>query len=130
MKNAKKIRVTSILFIVLSIASVVLMITELNNSSVRDLVIANAGTVLGNVALNYAIIGLELVTGIVGLVLANKSSKVTVFFGVLALVEHVAVTVLTFTSNSDVATLVVNCVLALIPIFYLVGAVGNLKEAA
>ena len=71
MKNAKKIRVTSILFILSSVLSVVLMLTLLNNEEWRPQIIADAGTVLENVALMYGICGLELVAGIVGLLLAN-----------------------------------------------------------
>lgn len=130
MKNAKKLRITSILFIVWSVLSVILMLTVLNNEQFRSTIIANAGTVLDNVALNYAICGLEIVAGIVGLALANKSSKVTVFFGILTLIEHVVVVVLTYTSGGSVTNLVVNAVLTLVPIFYLLGALGNLKEAA
>lgn len=129
MKNAKKIRVTSILFILSSVLSVVLMLTLLNNEEWRPQIIADAGTVLENVALMYGICGLELVAGIVGLLLANKSSKVTVFFGIATLIEHVVITVMMYTSGGNITTVIINAVFVLVPLFYLLGAIGNTKEA-
>lgn len=120
MKNAKYLRIASILFIVLGIASVLLVLGVLNAPQFLAVVEENGETVLKDLVLNYAIVAIEIVAGIVGLIFAGKKSAVTVLFGVICFVVQVWIT--HNSTSTGVVSFIVNAICFIPSVMYLAAA--------
>lgn len=82
MSNKKMMHVASILYIVFNVVSVLFLLGILNAPEEYTTVLENGETVLKDLALNYAITGFEIVSAIIGFILAGKKSSVTVVLGI------------------------------------------------
>lgn len=122
-KNAKYLRIASVLLIIMGVLSVALVLGILNAPEYLTEVKANGETVLKDVALNYAIVALYVVAGIVGLVLANKRSVVTVAFGVAVVL--VQLWVCHNTTSTGIASYVANVIFLLPGVLYFSAALRS-----
>ena len=85
---------------------------------------ADAETALGILALSYGGYIFQVIAGLLGLLLSNKKSLLTVILGALLFVPHL-VTFLHVQNSTPL--IILNAILLLIPYYYLHNAVKNFK---
>lgn len=68
----------------------------------------------------------QIIAGIVGVVSAHKKSVLTVLFGILLFIPQIGNVIM---AKGSTVTLIISILFLLIPLFYLVSALKNFKNA-
>ena len=85
---------------------------------------ADAETALGILALSYGGYILQVIAGLLGLLLSNKKSLLTVILGVLLFIPQL---IAFLHVQGNIPLIILNAVLLIIPYYYLHNAVKNFK---
>lgn len=125
-QGCKQLRIASIIIILLGAASIVAIRALLGaDVDTGDLTGTSFEGALGGLIGLYALNGFKILAGVIGLILANKKSKLSVALGFLLFLAQL----IDFTHVSgSIATIVLNIILLIIPYLYFRSALKNYKD--
>lgn len=122
--GTKHLRIASVMQILLGAASLAATYFMIGAAGEAQLAGISAEAVLGVLVLTYASQAFQILAGICGLALAKKKSLFTVILGVLLFVPQLVVFIHV---QHNIALILVNAVMLLIPYYYLHSAWKNYK---
>lgn len=118
------LKIASIIQIVLGILSIVAIRLLLKYGDVSSAKMEGTEA-LKVLIITYGGVAFQILAGIIGLILANKKSIITVILGVLLFIPQA----LNFNHLSgDMVYMIINAILLLIPLYYLYSAHMNYKQ--
>lgn len=124
MRNGtKNLRIASIIQLILGVLSILLTRFLLKNGDMST-VNVEGGQALMTLLATYAGAIFQILAGVIGLLLSNRKSVLTVVFGVLLFVPQL---VTFFHVKNSIGLIILNAVLLAVPYFYLHSAYKNLK---
>ena len=127
-KGCKHLRIASILVIllgVISILAVQLLLGASEAETAAGLSESALKSALAGIVAIYAMNIFEIIAGLIGLVMSNKKSLLTVILGGLLFIIQLAAF---FQTGSSIAEIVINIILLVIPYYYFHNAVRNYKD--
>ena len=127
-KGCKHLRIASILVIllgVISILAVQLLLGASEAETAAGLSESALKSALAGIVAIYAMNIFKIIAGLIGLVMSNKKSLLTVILGGLLFVIQLAAFVQT---GSSIVEIVINIILLVIPYYYFHNAVRNYKD--
>ena len=122
-KGTKMLRIASLLQIIFGVAYFFLARLLLGKGEI-DLGNLRGEEALMTLLIAYGGCAFQLLAGLIGLVLANKKSLVTVLLGILLFIPVLA---RFLTTEGDIITILITAVTLVFPYLYLHGAWKNLK---
>lgn len=127
-KGCKHLRIASILVIllgVISILAVQLLLGASEAETAAGLSESALKSALAGIVAIYAMNIFKIIAGLIGLVMSNKKSLLTVILGGLLFIIQLAEF---FQTGSSIAEIVINIILLVIPYYYFHNAVRNYKD--
>lgn len=127
-KGCKHLRIASILVIllgVISILAVQLLLGASEAETAAGLSESALKSALAGIVAIYAMNIFKIIAGLIGLVMSNKKSLLTVILGGLLFVIQLAAF---FQTGSSIVEIVINIILLVIPYYYFHNAVRNYKD--
>lgn len=127
-RGCKHLRIASILVIllgVISILAVQLLLGASEAETAAGLSESALKSALAGIVAIYAMNIFEIIAGLIGLVMSNKKSLLTVILGGLLFIIQLAAF---FQTGSSIAEIVINIILLVIPYYYFHNAVRNYKD--
>lgn len=127
-KGCKHLRIASILVIllgVISILAVQLLLGASEAETAAGLSESALKSALAGIVAIYAMNIFKIIAGLIGLVMSNKKSLLTVILGGLLFIIQLAAF---FQTGSSIAEIVINIILLVIPYYYFHNAVRNYKD--
>ena len=127
-KGCKHLRIASILVILLgmiSILAVQLLLGASEAETAAGLSESALKSALAGIVAIYAMNIFKIIAGLIGLIMSNKKSLLTVVLGGLLFIIQLAAF---FQTGSSIAEIVINIILLVIPYYYFHNAVRNYKD--
>ena len=127
-KGYKHLRIASILVILLgmiSILAIQLLLGASEAETAAGLSESALKSALAGIVAIYAMNIFKIIAGLIGLVMSNKKSLLTVILGGLLFIIQLAEF---FQTGSSIAEIVINIILLVIPYYYFHNAVRNYKD--
>ena len=127
-KGCKHLRIASILVIllgVISILAVQLLLGASEAETAAGLSESALKSALAGIVAIYARNIFKIIARLIGLVMSNKKSLLTVILGGLLFIIQLAAF---FQTGSSIAEIVINIILLVIPYYYFHNAVRNYKD--
>ena len=127
-KGCKHLRIASILVIllgVISILAVQLLLGASEAETAAGLSESALKSALAGIVAIYAMNIFKIIAGLIGLVMSNKKSLLTVILGGLLFIIQLAAF---FQIGSSIVEIVINIILLVIPYYYFHNAVRNYKD--
>ena len=127
-RGCKHLRIASILVIllgVISILAVQLLLGASEAETAAGLSESALKSALAGIVAIYAMNIFKIIAGLIGLVMSNKKSLLTVILGGLLFIIQLAEF---FQTGSSIAEIVINIILLVIPYYYFHNAVRNYKD--
>ena len=127
-KGCKHLRIASILVIllgVISILAVQLLLGASEAETAAGLSESALKSALAGIVAIYAMNIFKIIAGLIGLVMSNKKSLLTVILGGLLFIIQLAEF---FQTGSSIVEIVINIILLVIPYYYFHNAVRNYKD--
>lgn len=127
-RGCKHLRIASILVIllgVISILAVQLLLGASEAETAAGLSESALKSALAGIVAIYAMNIFKIIAGLIGLVMSNKKSLLTVILGGLLFIIQLAAF---FQTGSSIAEIVINIILLVIPYYYFHNAVRNYKD--
>ena len=127
-KGCKHLRIASILVILLgmiSILAIQLLLGASEAETAAGLSESALKSALAGIVAIYAMNIFKIIAGLIGLVMSNKKSLLTVILGGLLFIIQLAEF---FQTGSSIAEIVINIILLVIPYYYFHNAVRNYKD--
>lgn len=127
-KGCKHLRIASILVILLgmiSILAVQLLLGASEAETAAGLSESALKSALAGIVAIYAMNIFKIIAGLIGLVMSNKKSLLTVILGGLLFIIQLAAF---FQTGSSIVEIVINIILLVIPYYYFHNAVRNYKD--
>ena len=127
-RGCKHLRIASILVIllgVISILAVQLLLGASEAETAAGLSESALKSALAGIVAIYAMNIFKIIAGLVGLVMSNKKSLLTVILGGLLFIIQLAEF---FQTGSSIVEIVINIILLVIPYYYFHNAVRNYKD--
>ena len=121
--GTKNLRIASVLEIIMGAASLFLTHYLVGHGDVTVAGIS-APTALGLLVAAYGLAGFQILSGIFGLMMANKKSLLTVVLGVVLFIPQLAHF---FNVKGSIGMIIANIVILVIPYLYLNSAYKNFK---
>ncbi len=123
MSGTKGLRVTSIILILMGLASILLTYFLAHEVDASDITVSSLEA-LKSLILAYASAGFQVLVGLIGLILSKKRSIITVILGIILFIPQ-----LLYFMRFDVNFVLigVNILLLMIPYYYLHSAYKNFK---
>ena len=123
MSGTKGLRVTSIILILMGLASILLTYFLAHEVDASDITVSSLEA-LKSLILAYASAGFQVLVGLIGLILSKKRSIITVILGIILFIPQL----LYFMHLDENFVLIgVNILLLVIPYYYLHSAYKNFK---
>ena len=122
--GTKNLRIASIIEIILGAASILLThyLVGAGDAAVAGI---SAPTALGFLMLAYGMAAFQVFAGLIGLMMADKKSAVTVVLGILLFLPQLAHF---FNIKGNIGVILLNVIALAIPYYYLHSAYKNFKE--
>lgn len=120
--GTKHLRIASVLQIVLGIAYIIFMQFLVKNGDFSN---TDGEKALFKVMLSYGGAAFQIVAGLLGLLLANKKSIITVILGILLFIPQLVAFI---NVKDNIVLIIINAVLLAIPYYYLHNAWKNFKK--
>ena len=127
-RGCKHLRIASILVILLgvnSILAVQLLLGASEAETAAGLSESALKSALAGIVAIYAMNIFKIIAGLIGLVMSNKKSLLTVILGGLLFIIQLAAF---FQTGSSIVEIVINIILLVIPYYYFHNAVRNYKD--
>ncbi len=127
-RGCKHLRIASILVIllgVISILAVQLLLGASEAETAAGLSESALKSALAGIVAIYAMNIFKIIAGLIGLVMSNKKSLLTVILGGLLFIIQLAEF---FQTGSSIVEIVINIILLVIPYYYFHNAVRNYKD--
>ena len=127
-KGCKHLRIASILVILLgmiSILAIQLLLGASEAETAAGLSESALKSALAGIVAIYAMNIFKIIAGLIGLIMSNKKSLLTVILGGLLFIIQLAAF---FQTGSSIAEIVINIILLVIPYYYFHNAVRNYKD--
>ena len=127
-RGCKHLRIASILVIllgVISILAVQLLLGASEAETAAGLSESALKSALAGIVAIYAMNIFKIIAGLIGLIMSNKKSLLTVVLGGLLFIIQLAAF---FQTGSSIAEIVINIILLVIPYYYFHNAVRNYKD--
>lgn len=127
-KGCKHLRIASILVILLgmiSILAIQLLLGASEAETAAGLLESALKSALAGIVAIYAMNIFKIIAGLIGLVMSNKKSLLTVILGGLLFIIQLAEF---FQTGSSIVEIVINIILLVIPYYYFHNAVRNYKD--
>lgn len=127
-KGCKHLRIASILVILLgmiSILAIQLLLGASEAETAAGLSESALKSALAGIVAIYAMNIFKIIAGLIGLIMSNKKSLLTVVLGGLLFIIQLAVF---FQTGSSIVEIVINIILLVIPYYYFHNAVRNYKD--
>ena len=123
MSGTKGLRVTSIILILMGLASILLTYFLAHEVDASDITVSSLEA-LKSLILAYASAGFQVLVGLIGLILSKKRSIITVILGIILFIPQL----LYFMHlDGNFVLIGVNILLLVIPYYYLHSAYKNFK---
>ena len=123
MSGTKGLRVSSIILILMGLASILLTYFLAHEVDASDITVSSE-LVLKSLILAYASAGFQVLVGLIGLILSKKRSIITVILGIVLFIPQL----LYFMHlDGNFVLIGVNILLLMIPYYYLHSAYKNFK---
>lgn len=124
MKGTKGLRVSSVILILMGVASILLTYFLAGEAEASDITVSESEA-LKNLFIAYGSAGFQVFAGVIGFCLANKKSIITIILGVILFIPQL----LQFMHlDNNIILIAVNILLLVIPYYYLHSAYKNFKE--
>ena len=124
MSGTKGLRVTSIILILMGLASILLTYFLAHEVDASDITVSSLEA-LKSLILAYASAGFQVLVGLIGLILSKKRSIITVILGIILFIPQL----LYFMHlDGNFVLICVNILLLVIPYYYLHSAYKNFKS--
>ena len=127
-RGCKHLRIASILVIllgVISILAVQLLLGASEAETAAGMSESALKSALAGIVAIYAMNIFKIIAGLIGLVMSNKKSLLTVILGGLLFIIQLAEF---FQTGSSIVEIVINIILLVIPYYYFHNAVRNYKD--
>ncbi len=127
-RGCKHLRIASILVIllgVISLLAVQLLLGASEAETAAGLSESALKSALAGIVAIYAMNIFKIIAGLIGLVMSNKKSLLTVILGGLLFIIQLAEF---FQTGSSIVEIVINIILLVIPYYYFHNAVRNYKD--
>ena len=123
MSGTKGLRVTSIILILMGLASILLTYFLAHEVDASDITVSSL-EVLKSLILAYASAGFQVLVGLIGLILSKKRSIITVILGIILFIPQL---LYFMRLDGNFVLICVNILLLVIPYYYLHSAYKNFK---
>ena len=124
MKGTKGLRVSSVILILMGVASILLTYFLAGEAEASDITVSESEA-LKSLFIAYGSAGFRVFAGVIGFCLANKKSIITIILGVILFIPQL----LQFMHlDNNIILIAVNILLLVIPYYYLHSAYKNFKE--
>lgn len=126
-RGCKHLRIASILVILLGVISIlaVQLLGASEAETAAGLSESALKSALAGIVAIYAMNIFKIIAGLIGLVMSNKKSLLTVILGGLLFIIQLAEF---FQTGSSIVEIVINIILLVIPYYYFHNAVRNYKD--
>lgn len=123
MSGTKALRVTSIILILMGLASILLTYFLAHEVDASDITVSSLEA-LKSLILAYASAGFQVLVGLIGLILSKKRSIITVILGIILFIPQL---LYFMRFDGNFVLIGVNILLLMIPYYYLHSAYKNFK---
>lgn len=123
MSGTKGLRVTSIILILMGLASILLTYFLAHEVDASDITVSSLEA-LKSLILAYASAGFQVLVGLIGLILSKKRSIITVILGIILFIPQL---LYFMRFDGNFVLIGVNILLLVIPYYYLHSAYKNFK---
>lgn len=123
MSGTKGLRVTSIILILMGLASILLTYFLAHEVDASDITVSSLEA-LKSLILAYASAGFQVLVGLIGLILSKKRSIITVILGIILFIPQL---LYFMRFDGNFVLICVNILLLVIPYYYLHSAYKNFK---
>lgn len=123
MSGTKGLRVTSIILILMGLASILLTYFLAHEVDASDITVSSLEA-LKSLILAYASAGFQVLVGLIGLILSKKRSIITVILGIILFIPQL---LYFMRLDGNFVLICVNILLLVIPYYYLHSAYKNFK---
>lgn len=124
MKGTKGLRVSSVILILMGVASILLTYFLAGEAEASDITVSESEA-LKSLFIAYASAGFQVFAGVIGFCLAKKKSIITIILGIILFIPQL----LQFMHlDNNTILIAVNILLLVIPYYYLHSAYKNFKE--